>query len=269
MADPGNQQQQQQVAAAEYFTKPGHRADESGIKATGEPQRQSKLLSIAPELRNAIYELSVTGLTCTVQIESFGSGKPHPRPHTYAAYIARGAIWRFDLGLPAFYYACRSTRDEFPLSQFYANNTFVFNDSTMERKVLDAFMSTCPEAVKAIRSIKVKISRENVAIYDPTGQIFDVSFALCKLDSGEVKVKDLCTTAKKNSEHDAFGLCLCDLLRLAEEGTQQNHSPVVVLRAFLALCDDPDAPIDRFDWYLKHERPCPGCDTPELRAASG
>ncbi|KAK5722311.1 hypothetical protein LTR15_005540 [Elasticomyces elasticus] len=247
MADVG----EEQVAAAE----------DNPTMASEEPQQRSRLLSLAPELRNAIYELSVTNLTCTVQVDIIASDPLHQ-----GRVVHPDDILRFKLGLPGLYYACRSTHNEFPLSDFYANNTFVFTDDAMDEKVLDAFFSTFPEAVRSIRSIRVSITRENASAPCLTEGIFNVSFALRKLDNGKVKVEELRTIAEQGSTYSEDEVCLCELLRLAGEGTRQNHSAVVVLRDFLAVCDYVGAPDDRFAWYDRtYEPACPGCGTPELR----
>ncbi|KAK3618382.1 hypothetical protein LTR56_024686 [Elasticomyces elasticus] len=247
MADAGDQQ----VAAA------GDNPD----MASEEPQQRSRLLSLAPELRNAIYELSVTDLTCTVQVEIIASGSLHQ-----GRVVHPDDILRFKLGLSGLYYACRSTHNEFPLSDFYANNTFIFGDSAMDEKVLNAFILTCPEAARSIRSIRVSIARENTSTPCLTEGIFNVNFALRKLDNGKVKVEELRTIAEQGSTYSEDEVCLCELLQLAGEGTRQNHSAVVVLRDFLAVCDYVGAPDDRFRWYDRaFGTVCPGCGTPELR----
>ncbi|KAK5674211.1 hypothetical protein LTS10_013048 [Elasticomyces elasticus] len=247
MADVGGQQ----VGAAEDNTN----------MATEEPQQESGLLSIAPELRNAIYELAVTGLTSTLHVETITSESSHQKQRTDPSDITQGTVLRFDLGLPALYYACRSTHDEFPLARFYANNTFVFTDCITHPKILDALMSTCPDAVKAMRSIKVKISRTSIPTRIFTERPSSCSFELCRLDNGEIKSDELLTTAKEASDHSAY-----DVYKswpLAEEGTRQNHSAVVVLRAFVGTLEHAGPPPDRFRWYHRETGSCPGCGSPD------
>ncbi|KAK4959483.1 hypothetical protein LTR10_004288 [Elasticomyces elasticus] len=255
MADAGGQQ----VAAAE---------DNSDM-ATEEPQQESRLLSIAPEMRNAIYELSMPKSTALVRVERIGPKLSYQQQLMYPSGIAPGMILRFHLGLPPLYYVCRSTHKDFPLLEFYASSTFIFTDSIMQPAVLDAFMSTCAEAVTAMKSIKVSIASRSDLTLSLTQGAFDVKFRINKCENGEVKVGQLRTIPKASSEYYGDDLCLCKLLRLARLGTQHDYSPVEVLREFLALCR---ASVQG-EWrtFLAHNGNhghwCEGCGSPELRGA--
>ncbi|KAK3625737.1 hypothetical protein LTR56_020241 [Elasticomyces elasticus] len=188
MADAG----EQQVTVAE---------DNSDM-ATEEPQQESRLLSIAPEMRNAIYELSMPKSTALVCVEMMGPKLSYLQQLMYPSGIAPGATLRFHLGLSPLYYVCRSTHNDFPVSEFYASNTFNFTNSVMRPAVLDAFFSTCPAAVKEIRSIKVSISSGNNTILALTQNAFDVKFKINKAESGELKVEDLQTIARGGSRFE-------------------------------------------------------------------
>ncbi|KAK5704523.1 hypothetical protein LTR17_021831 [Elasticomyces elasticus] len=210
-------------------------AEDNLSMATEAPQQQSKLLPIAPELRNAIYELSLPKSTTIVRVQAMGPRLSYQQQLMYPGGIVPGATLRFHLGLPPLYYVCRSTHNDFPLSEFYASNIFMFTDSITQTGVLEAFFSTCPVAVKEIRSIKVRIAAGSMLKCSPTRAVFDVKFSINKAEDGEVKVGELLVVPKDSVYYDN-DVCLCGLLRLAKHGTQHGVTPIEILRDFLALC---------------------------------
>ncbi|KAK5739807.1 hypothetical protein LTR17_005093 [Elasticomyces elasticus] len=231
-------------------------ADDDTNMATEESQQQSKLLSIAPEIRNAIYELSVTGLKYAIRVDT-----PHPN------HPAPWGSHRFHFGRrpPPLYRVCRSTYNEFPKSQYLASKTFVFTTDMFEPGVLDALISTCTERTQAMRRIDVEIVRYSTLGRALSQSAFDVRFTLRKLHTGEVKVEAIQTWPHESCFWDQ-DVCLCELLRQAERGTREDLGVVEVLRNFIELCGNGTYRPDLFPEYDVQDGGCSRCGTSELRA---
>ncbi|KAK5722312.1 hypothetical protein LTR15_005541 [Elasticomyces elasticus] len=187
---------------------------------------QPGFLRIPPELRLEIYELSMPRqITILVSAEtSTSTAFHHKLGHNKLSS-------RFLPRIPAVSQVCRRTRSEYPFYDYYASNTFLFTDSMLHSSVLDRFLASRGEAVKAMSHIKDNF----ISITIPyKGNTFRVRLSMIRSKTGKVSVEDLFVHSPHGSEH--IDLCLCGGLGWARESTQPDSSILERLRNFVAYC---------------------------------
>ncbi|KAK5674210.1 hypothetical protein LTS10_013047 [Elasticomyces elasticus] len=186
------------------------------------------LLRIAPELRNSISELTMPKAT-TIQLRAVK--KP-----------GDASTLHFQPTLPPLYYVCRQLHQEYPLFDYYTNNTFLFTDSIMKAPVLEAFVAARGEIVNLINSVKVNVTKSFLsvlAISSDAGSVYPVRFSLAKTKEGTV----IFTPSRDTI------LCLCETKQLAEQSSQRRLSLIAILQAFVAEYAVLDTQLTRTDHY--------------------
>ncbi|KAK5704522.1 hypothetical protein LTR17_021830 [Elasticomyces elasticus] len=191
--------------------------------ATEEPQQQSRLLTIIPEIRNAIYELSPpTGTTILL------------RPENILAKDGSKAAIHFHPSLPALYSVCRQMRAEYPLIDYYKNNTFLFTDGMLYGpEMLDEFVAARGHLALGMTSVRV-----NMTAYFTTRRIRDSSdrrsytirFSMKRNERGLATITDL--TGWSMGTRAKVRLCFCKLAELVPKSKEQHDDLVTVLKRF-------------------------------------
>ncbi|KAK5739805.1 hypothetical protein LTR17_005091 [Elasticomyces elasticus] len=190
--------------------------------ATPNNLHQPGFLRIPPELRLEIYELSMPRKT-TILV--------HAETTTSTAFYKRYSS-RFLPCLSPISQVCRRTRSEYPLYDYYASNIFLFMDNMLHSSVLDRFLASRGEAVKAMSHVKVNF----ISITIPyKGNTLRIRLSMTRPKTGNVSVESLSVYAP----HDRrpVDLCLCGGLGWATESTQPGSSILERLRDFVAYCE--------------------------------
>ncbi|KAK3618384.1 hypothetical protein LTR56_024688 [Elasticomyces elasticus] len=195
--------------------------------ATTNNLHQPGFLRIPPELRLEIYELSMPRqITILVSAETststaFHHKLGHDKPSS-----------RFLARLPAVSQVCRRSRSEYPFYDYYASNTFLFTDSMLRSNVLDRFLASRGEAVKAISHIKVNFISLTIPY---KGNDLRIRLSMTRPKTGIVSVENLFVYPPL--DRTPVDICLCGGLGWAVASTQSDSSILERLRTFVAYCE--------------------------------
>ncbi|KAK5739806.1 hypothetical protein LTR17_005092 [Elasticomyces elasticus] len=196
------------------------------------------LLRITPELRDEIYGLSMPK-SSIIHLKAERRAPGHD-----------ASAGHFQPTLPPLYYVCRQLHQEYPLFDYYTNNTFLFTDSIMQAPVLEAFVAARGKIVNAMNSVKVNVKKSfssTVEWASEAGSLYPVRFTLVKTKEGAV----IFTPPRDTT------LCLCEIRQLAEQGPKL--SLIAILRAFNAQYTSLDARLTRTEHYQ-----CTGCSKTKI-----
>ncbi|KAK5722313.1 hypothetical protein LTR15_005542 [Elasticomyces elasticus] len=195
---------------------------------TTEDEQQPPIFRIAAELRNRIYELALpSSTTIPLRLENItAASKP---------------TIRFHPALPPLYYLCRRTHNEFPLYQYYTNNTFLFTGPFLSLRILDTLVATRGEAIKTITSAKVTLVTDWIAdVERGLSKKVTIRFMLIKPSStAAVEVRNLTTTSSFGSSED---LCFCGTLSKSQQDFPRDSSVFGTLRTFVARFESVTQP---------------------------
>ncbi|KAK3117504.1 hypothetical protein LTR53_001104 [Teratosphaeriaceae sp. CCFEE 6253] len=206
--------------------KPGHKGEEPAAELRNE--QVPPLLRLAPELRNKIYAHLMPAepviLLHARHMRATGNGP---------------AATLFTPSLPPLTQVCSLIRDEFPLLQYYAGRSFLFSQSMMDLRVMDAFIATRGPLINKIHRV---IIWADIHLKPPRSEMQALRFSLrCRFsasDTGAVTMANVINTGSAGFPSRNLGFCCCHLDRLVAIGCQQLGGLVPLLRAFLKHVSD-------------------------------
>ncbi|KAK3111172.1 hypothetical protein LTR53_013842 [Teratosphaeriaceae sp. CCFEE 6253] len=189
------------AAVAMSSGKPVHKGNEPTVDASDE--QKPPLLRLAPELRNKIY-------ACLMPAEPVIL--LHAR-HMRATENGPAATM-FTPSLPPLTQVCSVIRDEFPLLQYYAGRSFLFSQSMMDLRMMDAFIATRDPLINEIHRV---IVWADIHLKPPRSDMQALRFSLrCRLsasDTGAVTMANLINTGSAGFPSRNLGFCCCYLDR--------------------------------------------------------
>ena len=145
-------------------------------------QQESPLLKLPAELKNYIFELAL-GSHDTVMLYV----KHHPANDTAKSRL------EFRPSLPAITKVCRQLRHEVSMDAYYANNTFVFSDSTFNARVLSVFKAIREPSASQMKRVKVYNSQVLRKDSDNAPCTISIRFSAEIVDSARVEITDVRT----------------------------------------------------------------------------